>query len=202
MATRISPWTWPVLALSSPVLIPKLMKRNRAFKQNRSRAEKLNGQRLEQATALELPALDYLQLTGLVDEKARVGFRSDPGVSYLVRTNLGVLLFDVGFGPESPTLSHNAARLGTEFSTVDAVVISHLHPDHMGGMTAFRSKSVRIPEELADLRGKPCLLPDTAEATGFDAELVAGPRMLAAGVGTTGPLARSLFFLGMCEEQA
>jgi 7,8-dihydropterin-6-yl-methyl-4-(beta-D-ribofuranosyl)aminobenzene 5'-phosphate synthase len=72
----------------------------------------------------------------------------------------------------------------------------------MGGMTAFRSKSVRIPAELADLRGKPCLLPDTAEATGFDAELVAGPRMLAAGVGTTGPLARSLFFLGMCEEQA
>jgi hypothetical protein len=33
-------------------------------------------------------------------------FRGDPGVSYLVGTNLGALLFDVGFGPDSPTLSN------------------------------------------------------------------------------------------------
>jgi 7,8-dihydropterin-6-yl-methyl-4-(beta-D-ribofuranosyl)aminobenzene 5'-phosphate synthase len=151
---------------------------------------------------LKLPALDYLEVTVLVDEKAREGFRSDPGVCYLVRTNLGVLLFDVGFGPDSPTLSHNASKLGTDFSTVDAVAISHLHPDHMGGMTAFRSKAVRIPGELTDLHGKTCFLPDKAETTDFDAELVAGPKMLVAGVGSTGPLARSLFFLGMCEEQA
>jgi 7,8-dihydropterin-6-yl-methyl-4-(beta-D-ribofuranosyl)aminobenzene 5'-phosphate synthase len=151
---------------------------------------------------LELPALDYLEVTVLVDEKAREGFRGDPGVSYLLRTNMGALLFDVGFGPDSPTLSHNATRIGTDFSTVDAIAISHLHPDHMGGMTAFRSKSVRIPGELADLHGRTCFLPDTAETTDFDAELVARPRMLTAGVGTTGPLARSLFFLGMCEEQA
>jgi 7,8-dihydropterin-6-yl-methyl-4-(beta-D-ribofuranosyl)aminobenzene 5'-phosphate synthase len=89
-----------VLALSSPVLIPKLIRRNRAFKQNRSQADHLNRQRLEQAKALELPALDYLEVTVLVDEKAREGYRSDPGVSYLVRTDLGVLLFDVGFGPD------------------------------------------------------------------------------------------------------
>ena len=46
MASRISPWTWPVLALSSPVLVPKLLKRNRVFKANRNRAEKLNRQRI------------------------------------------------------------------------------------------------------------------------------------------------------------
>jgi hypothetical protein len=45
-------------------------------------------------------------------------------------------------------------------------------------------------------------LPDTAKAEGFDGQIVQGPKMLAAGVGTTGPLARSLFFLGPCEEQA
>ena len=49
--------------------------------------------------------------------------------------------------PKSPTLSHNAAKLSVDFSEVDAVVISHLHPDHMGGMTAFKSNSVRIPKE-------------------------------------------------------
>lgn len=115
---------------------------------------------------------------------------------------MGTLLFDVGFGPENPTLAHNAAQLGTDFSEVDAVAISHLHPDHMGGMTAFRSMSVRIPEELDGLRGKRCFLPDAAEAADFDADVVQKPKMLAAGIGSTGPLARSLFFLGLCEEQA
>ncbi len=202
MAARISPLMWPVLALASPILVPKMLHRNRVFKENRSRAENLNRQRIDQGHALELPELDFLVLTVLVDEKTGDGFRGDPGVSYLIRTNLGALLFDVGFGPDSPTLAHNASKHGVDFSAVEALVISHLHPDHMGGMTAFQSKSVRIPKELGGLNGKLCFLPDTAEANDFDAEVVKSPKMLAAGVGSTGPLARSLFFLGLCEEQA
>jgi len=200
--SRISPLMWPVLLLASPVLVPRMLFRNRVFKKNRSRAEILNRERIDQADALELPELDYLELTVLVDEKARKSFRGDPGVSYLVKTDLGTLLFDVGFGPESPTLAHNAVEIGTDFSETEAVVISHLHPDHMGGMTAFQSSSVQIPQELDSLRGKPCFLPDAAEADGFDADVVTKPKMLTAGIGTTGPLARSLFFLGLCEEQA
>jgi 7,8-dihydropterin-6-yl-methyl-4-(beta-D-ribofuranosyl)aminobenzene 5'-phosphate synthase len=191
-----------LLALASPVLLPKLLKRNRVFKQNRSRAEHLNRERIEGAESLELPALDFLELTVLVDERTGEGYRGDPGVSYLARTDKGALVFDVGFGPDSPTLNHNTSKLGVDPSTVDAVVISHLHPDHMGGMAAFQSKSVRIPPELGGLSGKPCFLPDTAEAADFDAEVVRKPKELAAGIGTTGPLARSLFFLGLCEEQA
>jgi len=49
---------------------------------------------------------------------------------------------------------------------------------------------------------KPCFLPDKAEAKGFKAELVERPRLLAAGIASTGPLARSLFLFGHTEEQA
>jgi 7,8-dihydropterin-6-yl-methyl-4-(beta-D-ribofuranosyl)aminobenzene 5'-phosphate synthase len=202
MISRMSPLMWPLLALALPVLVPKMLRRNRVFKENRSRADSLNRQRIDGAESLELPELEFLELTVLVDEKTGEGFRGDPGVSYLVKTDLGALLFDVGFGPDSPTLSHNASKLGVDSSTVEAVVISHLHPDHMGGMTAFKSNSVRIPQELDGLKGKPCFLPDNTEAAGFNVEVLQKPKMLAAGVGTTGPLARSLFFLGMCEEQA
>jgi 7,8-dihydropterin-6-yl-methyl-4-(beta-D-ribofuranosyl)aminobenzene 5'-phosphate synthase len=202
MASRISLLMWPLLALASPVLLPKMLCRNRIFKKNRNRAESLNRQRIDEALTLALPELEFLDLTVLVDEKTANGFQGDPGVSYLLRTDLGTLLFDVGFGPDSPTLSHNAAKLGVDFSVVDAMAISHLHPDHMGGMTAFKSNSVRIPHELDGLRGKPGFLPDTAAAADFDADVVRTPKMLAAGIGTTGPLARSLFFLGFCEEQA
>jgi len=193
---------WPLLALASPVLVPKMLWRNRTFKRNREWAEKANLERIDGAHALELPALDYLDLTVLVDEKAGDGFRGDPGVSYLVKTNEGALLFDVGFGPDSPTLAHNTDKLGVDLGDVDAVVISHLHPDHMGGMVAFRSNSVRIPPELSALEGKPCYLPDESDAPDFDGHVVQEPKVLAAGIGTTGPLARSLFFLGPCEEQA
>ena len=202
MVSRMSPLMWPLLALASPVLVPKMLHRHRVFKENRSRADSLNRQRIDGAESLELPELGFLELTVLVDEKTGKGFRGDPGVSFLVKTDLGALLFDVGFGPDSPTLSHNASKLGVDFSTVEAVVISHLHPDHMGGMTAFKSNSVRIPQELDGLKGKPCFLPDNTEAAGFTVEVLQKPKVLAAGVGTTGPLARSLFFLGMCEEQA
>jgi 7,8-dihydropterin-6-yl-methyl-4-(beta-D-ribofuranosyl)aminobenzene 5'-phosphate synthase len=193
---------WPVLALASPVLVPKMLWRNRTFKANRDWAEQANRERIDGAQALELPALDFLDLTVLVEEKTSPGFRGDPGVSYRVRTSKGALLFDVGFGPDSPTLGHNADKLGVDLGELDAVVISHLHPDHMGGMIAFRSNSVRIPPELSALQGKPCCLPDKAKAENFDAQVVHEPEMLAAGIGTTGPLARSLFFLGLCEEQA
>jgi 7,8-dihydropterin-6-yl-methyl-4-(beta-D-ribofuranosyl)aminobenzene 5'-phosphate synthase len=202
MPSRISPMMWPLLALASPILLPKMLRRNRVFKENCSRAENLNRQRIDGADALELPELEFVELTVLVDQKTGSGFRGDPGVSYLVKTNLGVLLFDVGFGPDTQTLSHNAAKLAIDFSTVDAVVISHLHPDHMGGTAAFRAKSVRTPKELDSLRGKPCFLPDNAEAADFEAQVVQQPRVVTAGIGTTGPLARSLFFLGTCQEQA
>ena len=42
MAPRMSPLMWPLLALASPVLVPKMVRRNRTFKENRSRAESLN----------------------------------------------------------------------------------------------------------------------------------------------------------------
>lgn len=193
---------WPVLALASPVLVPKMLWQNRTFKANRDWAEKTNRERIHKAKPLDLPNLDFLELTVLVDQKTSGGFRSDPGVSYLIRTTEGALLFDVGFGPDSPTLAHNADNFGVDLGEVDAVVISHLHPDHMGGMIAFRSNSVRIPPELSALKGKPCYLPEKANADDFDGHVVHQPAMLAAGVGTTGPLARSLFFLGLCEEQA
>ena len=202
MAARICPLMWPLLAFATPVLMPKMLWRHRAFKRDQDWAEKINRERIDQAEALDLPALDHVDVTVLVDEKASDGFRGDPGASYLIRTGQGALLFDVGLGPDTCTLAHNAAKLGLDLSDVDANVISHLHPDHMGGTAAFRTKSVRIPSELSALKGRPCYLPDKAEAKDFDAEVVQKPKVLSAGIATSGPLARSLFFLGLCEEQA
>jgi 7,8-dihydropterin-6-yl-methyl-4-(beta-D-ribofuranosyl)aminobenzene 5'-phosphate synthase len=202
MAYRISPVWWPAIALSSPVLIPMLIRKNRRFRQNRQRSHEANKERIEKAKPLALPPLERFELTVLVEQKTDPGFLGAPGVSYLITTDLGALLFDVGFGPELPALAHNARKIGFTLKDADALAISHLHPDHMGGHEAVRTKRVMVPQECGEPQGQPCFVPAAALAEGFQPEVVEGPRMLAAGVASTGPLARSLFFFGWTEEQA
>ena len=202
MSFRISPVWWPVLAVASPVIVPWLLVRNRHFQEDRARATELNQERINQAEPLEMPELDFLEMTVLVEWKAKEGFTGDAGVSYLFKTELGSMLYDVGFGPTRPALTHNAAKIGFNLDQVDALTISHLHSDHMGGVPAQRSHRVTVPDELMSPELKPCFLPDRAEAKGFKAGLVERPQLLTAGIASTGPLARSLFIFGFTEEQA
>jgi len=202
VAFRLSPVWWPVLAAASPVLAPLIAVRNRRFRSNRDRASEVNEQRIARAEKLDLPAVRELEVTVVVEERATEGFAHDPGVSYLLTTDLGRVLFDVGFGPQNPTLGHNAKLLGVSLDGVDGLAISHLHLDHMGGLSASRARSVRVSPELGSPQGKPCFLPDRASAPGFEPVIVDRPRALVPGIASTGPLARSLFFMGWTEEQA
>lgn len=202
MSFRISPIWWPGIFLASPVIAPWLLVKNYRYRENLDKAARLNQQRIQAAVPLDLPELDFLEITVLVDWRAQPGFVGDSGVSYLFKTNLGSMLFDVGFGPSRPSLGQNAHKLGFNLDQVEALAISHFHCDHMGGLAAQRSRKVALPEELMSTQVKPCFLPDRGEAPGFDAEVVTAPRMLAAGIGTTGPLARSLFVMGYLEEQS
>lgn len=62
-------------------------------------------------------------------------FRGEPGVSYLIKADDLTVLFDTGLGSEraGSALAENLRELGVGLGTVDCVVLSHLHPDHVGG---------------------------------------------------------------------
>lgn len=202
MKARVSPVWWPLVAAASPLLVPFVMAKNRRFRADLAEAQARNQRRLDAARALDLPELEFLELTVIVEGKAEPGFAQDAAVSYLFRTDRGSLLFDVGFGPERPAFGGNASRLGVTLAAVDAMALSHLHLDHMGGLSAVRAKRVLLAPELGPASGQKCYLPAAATAEGFDCEVIEAPRLLAAGIATTGPLARSIFFMGMVEEQA
>lgn len=202
MAFRIHPLWWPLLAGASPAVIPAMAVKRKRFLNNAATADQHNQERIQAAQPLDLPELEDLTLTVLVEEKAEDGFLGDAGVSYLFSSDRGSLLYDVGFGPERPALAHNAVRLGFQLGQADALAISHLHPDHMGGMKAVSAGKVAIPDTLGQPEGQPCYLPDKAEAPGFAQQVMDAPALLSAGLGTTGPLARSLFFMGLTKEQA
>jgi 7,8-dihydropterin-6-yl-methyl-4-(beta-D-ribofuranosyl)aminobenzene 5'-phosphate synthase len=202
MSFRIAPLWWPLLTLSSPVAFPWLFARNRRFKENRFRAEESNDMRIKQAGILEIPVLEFLELTVVVEWFAKKGFMGDAAVSYLFKTDKGSLLLDIGFGASRPAFLHNASKLEFNLDQLDALAVSHLHADHMGGVAAQRSGKVLVPDELIPSTLKPCFLPDTAQVKGFVPHIIKKPGVLPSGIATTGPLARSLFLFGYTEEQA
>lgn len=202
MACRISPFWWPVLAITSPVLIPAMWLRHRKFKKDISKVRQLNRERINKTKKIDLPELEYLKITVLVEEKVAPGFKGAPGISYKIDTDLGTVLFDLGFGPENPCFDHNAKKLGFALEQSDGLVISHLHPDHMGGFEAARKNELALPESFEDPGGMPCFLPGVATAAGFEEKVVTKPMLLPAGLATTGPLSRSLFLMGRTDEQA
>ncbi len=202
MKKIISTFWWPIMGLASPVLIPFLLKKNYSYQKNVSKAEKLNKMRIDNAESFPIPEVESLKLTTLVEWKQKDGFFGDAGVSYLLNTNLGSMLFDIGHGADNQTLLKNIERLNLDLNDIDALTISHLHKDHMGGLKAARDKIVRLPEQLMPAELKTCYLPDSAGTEGFKTNLVDSPTILESGIASTGPLARSLFFLGFTEEQA
>jgi len=79
---------------------------------------------------------------------ARWGF----GVARAVR-GLG----DSGLSGGKPqsALARNAAMLGARLGDLDAVVISHLHADHVGGLQAMRRRTFAFAAEPLEPRGVP-----------------------------------------------
>lgn len=202
MTRRISPLWWPVLLAGSPILLPWLAARNRGFKRDQVRAKLENQNRISQARPLDLPELETFELTPLVEWECAPGFEREPGVSYWLKSDQGKVLYDIGFGPQIGAMERNSKKLGFSFDDAATVVISHLHMDHMGGEKAQRDKTVCFPQTLGSIDGITCFVPDETNNTEIRTELVQGPMVLPGGMGTTGPLARRLFLMGWCEEQA
>ena len=71
-------------------------------------------------------------------------FRGEHGLSFLVDSDDGHrLLFDTG--ASGAVLLHNLDRAGVEIGTIDAVVLSHSHPDHTGGLPALLERLPGLP---------------------------------------------------------
>ena len=72
----------------------------------------------------------------LINWHALPGLEAEMGVSYLVRTDRNTILFDLGqnvWGESPSPLQRNMQALGVRLEDIDAIFLSHLHFDHVGG---------------------------------------------------------------------
>jgi glyoxylase-like metal-dependent hydrolase (beta-lactamase superfamily II) len=64
----------------------------------------------------------------------------------LIKTNKHTMLIDTGFGlmgqPGAGKLLQNMLMQGIPGSDIDAIMVSHIHPDHMGGNTDNEGRSI------------------------------------------------------------
>ena len=79
--------------------------------------------------------------------RTQVGMVAEHGFSVLVSVRRGgersTILFDTGLSPDA--MVTNAGRLGVDFEDVQAVVLSHGHFDHAGGLEGMARRRGRKP---------------------------------------------------------
>ena len=141
------------------------------------------------------------KITCVTENTALFGspFWGEHGISFCIETDRGRVLFDTG--QTAAILLHNLALLGKSLNDFDAIVLSHAHNDHTGGLSAVLAQRPGLPlyasPDLARPRftrkdgryrfiGLP--LPMDALAQLADLHLSAEPVEVLPGVWTTGEI--------------
>ena len=106
------------------------------------------------------------------------------GFSCLVRLPERTILFDTG--GDSSTLLYNMRQLQIDPQEVEAVVLSHIHGDHVGGLGGFLEQNNNVTVYLP--RSFPQVFKDDATRLGAKVEEIYQARELMPGVYSTGEL--------------
>lgn len=100
-----------------------------------------------------------MRITLVVDNLAKADLKSEHGLSFLVETDNGHLLFDTG---QSDAWLHNLLALGRKPDEIKATAVSHGHYDHTGGLA--RALKVLVDSEF--YAHPACFQPKYAQSNG------------------------------------
>ncbi len=134
-----------------------------------------------------------LRITVLYDNTAfRPDCRADWGFSCLIEGMEKTILFDTG--TKADVFASNVAALRTDLARIDALVISHPHGDHTGGLTVALKARQGLPVYLP--LGTPSRLAETLRSIGASVVVSEGPADVGRDALVTGAVG------GLVPEQA
>jgi 7,8-dihydropterin-6-yl-methyl-4-(beta-D-ribofuranosyl)aminobenzene 5'-phosphate synthase len=113
-------------------------------------------------------------------------------------------LFATGRLPDAPVgmPGPKADTLGADLSTLDGVVISHSHPDHVGGMAYVLRRTFHLSPDRREPSGLPAYVPVQLRHERAEVQVTTEPRVIAPGVALLPPIPRVLFWGGPVFEQS
>ncbi len=176
-----------------------------AFLRNRKTADRLWAGFVPEKLA-GLGSVKSLTITPLVDWYVNEGsLAGEAGVSWLVQADEKTILMDVGLNlkREHPSpLLRNMESLKVYLQDIPYVFITHLHVDHTGGLAPNRKRTFMPSQADIDLSHVIAFVPTPMQHPTAEVRLVDRPQVLMPGVASEGPIARSLYGMGLTEEQA
>ncbi len=110
------------------------------------------------------------------------------GFSCLITGPEWAVLFDTG--GDGRILLANMQRLGLAVEELDAVVLSHIHGDHTGGLGAILERKTELTVFMP--HSFPASFEREVGRCGARAEIVDGPRRLGEGLYSTGEMGRAI----------
>lgn len=142
---------------------------------------------------VESHPLDSLTITVVHDNYPFVeGFTAAWGFSAHIAGARKNILFDTG--SDGPLLLENLDKLEIDPASIDALVLSHVHGDHAGGLAGLLQANPRLEVYLP--ASFPDRIKDLVRRAGAGVVEVDGPREICENVHTTGVLGRRI------QEQA
>ncbi len=154
--------------------------------------------------------VDSLTIIPLVDYYAiDDSYRTEAGVAYIVEAGNRRILFDLGLNKKkehpSPLLI-NLKQTGLSPGDLDAVFISHIHNDHVGGKYEERKCRFSLSAGKVELAGIPVYSPGNIAPSennpGPYVKVINDPEIIDKGIASIGIYPRSLFLIGYIVEQS
>ncbi len=140
----------------------------------------------------DIGSTGMLEILPLYEEAGDPGlYEIGHGLAYLLRTDSATILLDAGNNPEArnPTpLSANMQALEISWEEIDAAVFSHFHPDHVGGVAAWKAGTFSFGEGTPTLQDRPVYVPASFDTPGARPVFWPDPTIIAPGVATIGAI--------------
>ncbi len=157
-----------------------------------------------------LGVVKTLKLTPIIDFYSNSKeLKTEAGTAHFIEADNIKILFDLGLNAKSEhpsPLLQNMKLKGISLDEIDMIFLSHIHSDHIGGLTEHKKKLFSISQGNVEISDIPVYAPDVVSPSKWNPNLkvkiVKEPEILKPGIASIGAIFRKLFLLGDTYEHS